>query len=143
MVVFFKFKCICFHSLQPLKQHITEEKMAEHMSKLHISSETVNAKESETNRMQRLYMCEEMRKLQSDSIIPHSLISNIQQPCKALVLWKPPTKYIPPGLVCSDGDEDESDNNNANSVSDSNARGNIMEAEMDNEIVNSMDMENC
>lgn len=85
-----------FNSLQPLKQHITEEKMAEHMSKLHISSETASSKETETGRIQRLYMCEEMRKLQSDSIIPHSLIAQIQQPCKALVLWKPPSRIIPP-----------------------------------------------
>lgn len=132
-----------FHSLQPLKQHITEEKMAEHMAKLHISSETVNAKETETGRMQRLYMCEEMRKLQNDSIIPPSLITKMQQPCKALVLWKPPTRYIPPGLVNTDGGEDEQDNNNVSSVSDINVVGNLMEAEMDNETVNSMDMENC
>lgn len=80
--------------LQHPKQHITEERMAEHMSRLHISSETAACKETDTNRQQRLYMCEEMRKLQADSIIPPSLFSKMNEPCKALVLWKPPTRYV-------------------------------------------------
>lgn len=111
------------------------------MSKLHISSETAMSKETETGRMQRLYLCEEMRKLQSDSIIPPSLLSKMQQPCKALVLWQPPTRLIPPGIA--NPDVDENDNNNGDSFPDNNAVGNLIEAEMDNELVNNMDMDNC
>ncbi|XP_050294828.1 uncharacterized protein LOC126735001 [Anthonomus grandis grandis] len=83
--------------LQPCKQLITEEKMAEHMSKLHISSETATSiLEPESVKNKRLYMCEEMRKLQAEPIIPPSLIPGIPQPCTALVLWQPsPTKKLP------------------------------------------------
>lgn len=116
--------------------------MAEHMSNLHISSETAACKETETGRMRRLYMCEEMRKLQSDSIIPASLLTTIQQPCKALVLWKPPTRFIPPGIA--NPDDHENENNNADSVPDHNVVANVMEDDVDNEVVlNNMDMDNC
>lgn len=65
------------------------------MSKLHISSETPASSETETSKMRRLYMCEEMRKLQTESIIPKSLLENIERPCTALVLWKPPaSRYV-------------------------------------------------
>ncbi|CAG9766998.1 unnamed protein product [Ceutorhynchus assimilis] len=78
------------------KQHITEEKMAEYMSKLHINSETVpSVLEPESLKNKRLYMCEEMRKLQPEPLLPTSLLSKMQQPCTALVLWKPPSKVLP------------------------------------------------
>ncbi|XP_018571720.1 uncharacterized protein LOC108911299 [Anoplophora glabripennis] len=122
--------------LQPVKQHITEEKMAEHMSKLHISSESVgSSKESDSDRTQRLYMCEEMRKLQTDSLLPQSLIARIQRPCTALVLWKPPTRILP--LVNNDIDENE--NNNEQQQPDNNVPN---ESEMENDL-NNMDMDNC
>ncbi|KAJ8967196.1 hypothetical protein NQ314_003026 [Rhamnusium bicolor] len=129
--------------LQPVKQHITEEKMAEHMSKLHINSETVSSsKESDSDRTQRLYMCEEMRKLQTESILPQSLLSQIQRPCTALVLWKPPTRLLPVPLANNDIDDNE--NNNEERLPDNNVMEN--ESEMDNVnevIVNNMDMDNC
>ncbi|XP_060531103.1 uncharacterized protein LOC132704843 [Cylas formicarius] len=82
--------------LQPNKQHITEEKMAEHLSKLHISSETPPSHlEPESVKHKRLYMCEEMRKLQADPIIPPCLMSQLQRPCMALVLWQPPSRLLP------------------------------------------------
>lgn len=106
------------------------------MSKLHINSESVTSpKESESDRTQRLYMCEEMRKLQTESILPQSLISRIQSPCTALVLWKPPTRILP--LVSNDIDENE--NNNEQQQPDNNV---VNESEMEND-VNNMDMDNC
>ncbi|XP_044254061.1 uncharacterized protein LOC123004724 [Tribolium madens] len=115
--------------LQPCKQHITEEKMAEHMSRLHISSETAtSSKESDGDRTRRLYMCEEMRKLQSDSILPQSLLSKIQRPCTALVLWTPPRRLIPLENV-------ESENNNEEEAPDQNKMA--MEADLNN-----MDLDN-
>lgn len=54
--------------------------MAAHMSKLHISSETPITIEPDSNqeppaeREKRLVMCEEMRRLQTESIIPSALM---------------------------------------------------------------------
>ncbi|KAG5868511.1 hypothetical protein JTB14_036995 [Gonioctena quinquepunctata] len=114
--------------------------MAEHMSNLHISSESASYKESEAGRMQRLYMCEEMRKFKTDSILPQCLLSRLQQPCTALVLWKPPTKLVPP----MDPENDENENNNAKSTLDHNTINEPVEIDFDNEISTScMDMDNC
>lgn len=99
------------------KQHITEEKMAEHMSKLHISSETPVRNESEADLSKRLYMCEEMKKLQTDSILPESLLNRLQRPCTALVLWQPPPRLVPP---VPQQNNYENDNNNEEEVPDQN-----------------------
>lgn len=78
--------------------------MAAHMSRLHISSETpaavdrARAKESDATREQRLYVCEEMRRLQTESILPHALLGRVQRPCMAVMLWQPPPK-IPESLL--------------------------------------------
>ncbi|XP_017775875.1 PREDICTED: uncharacterized protein LOC108562160 [Nicrophorus vespilloides] len=96
------------------KQHITEEKMAEHLAKLHISSETPARNEPEERRVKRLYMCDEMRKLQSESILPSSLLNKIQRPCTALVLWQPPQRLVPAA------DVNENSNNNNEEVPDHN-----------------------
>lgn len=64
--------------------------MAEHMSKLHISSETATSPlEPDSVKNKRLYMCEELRKLQTDSLLPPSLLKQFNKPCTALVLWQP------------------------------------------------------
>ncbi|RZC40498.1 hypothetical protein BDFB_002950 [Asbolus verrucosus] len=122
-------------TLQACKQHITEEKMAEHMSRLHISSETAtSSKESEGDRTRRLYMCEEMRKLQSDSILPQSLLSRIQRPCTALVLWTPPRRLVP-----LENYESENGNNNEEAAPDHNRMAS--EGFMENDM-NNMDLDN-
>lgn len=70
------------------KQHITEEKMALHMSRLHISTQTPSSSTEEAPaRERRLYLCDEMRKLQAENIIPAQLM---QKPCTALIPWTPP-----------------------------------------------------
>ncbi|CAH0561140.1 unnamed protein product [Brassicogethes aeneus] len=103
--------------LQQCKQHITEEKMAEHMSKLHISTETPSSsKETSTEKQQRLYLCEEMRKLKSDVIIPQCLIDRMQRPCTALVLWQPPPRILIPERI------DNLDNNNEENLPDQQLR---------------------
>ncbi|XP_023021139.2 uncharacterized protein [Leptinotarsa decemlineata] len=124
--------------LQPTKQHITEEKMVEHMSNLHINSESSSSKESESSRTKRLYMCQEMRKFKTDPILPQCLLNRIQQPCTALVLWKPPMRLIPTEDVTSD---DENLNNNTESVNLMAADGEI---DVDKEVSeNVMDLDNC
>ncbi|KAK9875685.1 hypothetical protein WA026_009481 [Henosepilachna vigintioctopunctata] len=108
---------------KPAKQLITEEKMSEHLSKLHISSETPSsAMESDVVKERRLYVCEEMKKFQaqSDPIIPETLLSRLNRPCTALVLWKPPTNPLVPSFYCGNMEEEESENNNNNRVDEMN-----------------------
>lgn len=99
-----------------MKQHITDEKMAEHMAQLHINSETVTSSvqpEPRPVREKRLYMCEEMRKLQQDSILPQSLLNRISRPCTAVVLWTPPPRLPIPLHAANENnnEEDLPDNN--------------------------------
>lgn len=122
-------------SLQPAKQLITEEKVAEHLARLHINSETAEPKENDTNRMQRLYMCEEMRKFQMESILPSSLTGPIQRPCTALVLWKPPSRLIDP----VPNNEVNENNNKDNDKSENPAS----EEEMNDASTNVMDLDTC
>ncbi|KAB0799278.1 hypothetical protein PPYR_07158 [Photinus pyralis] len=93
----------------PLKQHITEERMAEHMSRLHISSQTPNSTETLPTRERRLYMCEEMQRLQTESIIPAQILDKVYRPCTALVPWTPP--IVPPISKENNNNEEEPDNN--------------------------------
>lgn len=99
--------------------------MAQHMSRLHISSETqLEAVSSEiedtTTRQKRLYVCEEMRRLQTENILPTALLGRfvvtffsrgflvkyrlcsfyfrLERPCMAVMLWQPPAKI--PELIC-------------------------------------------
>nr|CAI5866357.1 unnamed protein product [Callosobruchus analis] len=117
--------------LQPNKQLVTEEKMAEHMSKLHISSETAPELETKENKIQRLYMCEEMRKLQTEPILPSSIIHRMSRPCTALVLWRPPNaRQLPP---IDDENQNNNNNNNESEMQDNNvADVNLPTMEMDN-----------
>lgn len=86
------------------------------MAQLHINSETVTSTtepEPAPAREKRLYMCEEMRKLQQESILPQALLNRISRPCTAVVLWQPPQRlHIPlPDTVDNNNEEDEVDNN--------------------------------
>lgn len=87
------------------------------MAQLHINSETVTSTvepEPQPAREKRLYMCEEMRKLQQDSILPQALLNRINRPCTAVVLWTPPQRlHIPLPVVETENnnEEDQADNN--------------------------------
>ncbi|KAK4886333.1 hypothetical protein RN001_002604 [Aquatica leii] len=97
-------------STVPMKQHITEERMAEHMSRLHISSQTPSSTlESLPTRERRLYMCEEMQRLQAESIIPAQILEKVYRPCTALVPWRPP--IVPALAKENNNNEEEPDNN--------------------------------
>lgn len=111
------------------KQHITEERMAAHMSRLHISSETpaeavATVQENVQVHQQRLYVCEEMRKLQTESVLPSILLGRIERPCMAVMLWQPPAKVpdlLPPALAAvinsaNTNNNNEEDNNNSSTV---------------------------
>ncbi|GLV36999.1 hypothetical protein CBL_02169 [Carabus blaptoides fortunei] len=80
--------------------------------------------EDSTARQKRLYVCEEMRRLQTESILPSAILGRLERPCMAVMLWQPPTK-IPELIRTSSGTrspqpnhlartppgEDENDNN--------------------------------
>lgn len=97
------------------KQLITEEKMAAHMRQLHISnsytshdepvmgtmpakplaaSDSAPSVTSEQQSYKRLVMCEELRQLQHEPILPPSLLSRMPRPSMALVLWNPPAGKV-------------------------------------------------
>nr|XP_022913278.1 uncharacterized protein LOC111424087 [Onthophagus taurus]XP_022913279.1 uncharacterized protein LOC111424087 [Onthophagus taurus] len=104
-----------------VKQHITEDRMAEHLSKLHISTQNpAPSSEPETTETteKRLYMCEVMRKLQTESVIPQSLLDRVTGPCKALVLWSPPQRIFP--VLPNIAEDENYDNNNEEAVPDNN-----------------------
>jgi hypothetical protein len=65
----------------PSKQHITEEKMAAHLSQLHISSDyTTHQPETREDRQQqvkRLVLCDELKQLKPEPILPSSLLSRL------------------------------------------------------------------
>lgn len=129
----FYFSCVNFYVMffffenknrRNVKQHISEEKMAEHLNTLHISSnytshhhEQPSTSNNNNNRIdtmsmdsdnyynvnmspqeleqklknaQRITVCEELRKLENEPIIPKSLLKRMERPCTALVLWQPP-----------------------------------------------------
>lgn len=64
-----------------MKQHITEEKMAAHLSQLHISSDYTahqpEPREDEQQHMKRLVLCDELRKLKQEPILPPALLSRL------------------------------------------------------------------
>lgn len=94
--------------------------MAEHMAQLHINSETVTSSvnpEPKPVREKRLYMCEEMRKLQQESILPQSLLNRISRPCTAVVLWTPPPRIHVP-LVQENNENNNEENQPDNNVMD-------------------------
>ncbi|KAL1487763.1 hypothetical protein ABEB36_015598 [Hypothenemus hampei] len=104
--------------LVPCKQHITEEKMAEHMSRLHISSDMETSPlEPESVKNKRLYMCDEMRKLQADTLLPASLMAKFQKPCTALVLWQPQPRLSVFANTFNNNNNSESDATEEDDVS--------------------------
>lgn len=96
------------------KQLITEEKMAARLSDMHISSnfighQTIPAAinpdpkigdfsgfkpKGEDENLKRLVLSEEMKSLKNEPIIPTSLLTKLEKPSMALVLWQPPSGSI-------------------------------------------------
>lgn len=106
-------------NVSPTKQLITEEKMIDYMNGLHISKEftshatsslggggsnieafnvassalitmTQLELEKKLKNAQSITICEEIKSLGSDSIIPKILLERMEKPCTALVVWQPP-----------------------------------------------------
>ena len=133
--------------------------MAEHMNSLHISSdytsfgnkdppnvgETMDAEPSTSNynqtrmvtqdlkdklrKAQRITICDEIRKIKNESLLPNALLERIERPCTALVLWQPPQRTTndvssSPSRYSNENvdmdketvDDDLIDNNNSSSI---------------------------
>ncbi|KPJ00069.1 PREDICTED: uncharacterized protein LOC106117634 isoform X2 [Papilio xuthus] len=91
----------------PAKQLITEEKMAAHLSGLHISSDytahslaTLTDENmdlgmdgamtlSEKLKGHKIVLSEELKKLQEEPLIPATLMERLEKPHMSLVVWKP------------------------------------------------------
>ncbi|CAH0402785.1 unnamed protein product [Chilo suppressalis] len=91
----------------PAKQLITEEKMAAHLSGLHISSDytghslaneevmDVGMTEVQTATLcdrlkgHKIVLSEEIKKIQEEPLLPAALIERLEKPQMSLVVWKP------------------------------------------------------
>ncbi|XP_051154855.1 putative uncharacterized protein DDB_G0291786 isoform X2 [Leptopilina boulardi] len=100
----------------PSKQHISEEKMAAHFQQLHISHNSTELNQScnqfnsqgdlemdssnlidfekKIKPQAKLILSEELKRLQEEPIIPSSILSKLERPTMALVLWEPPNKHL-------------------------------------------------
>ncbi|XP_043482236.1 uncharacterized protein LOC122511193 isoform X1 [Leptopilina heterotoma] len=129
---------------RPSKQLITEEKMAAHFQQLHISpnsTQTCNQFNSQedlemdsTNLIDfekmkkpqaKLILSEELKRLQEEPIIPSSILSKLERPSMALVLWEPPNKHLrimhtPRNTPSTPIPNSSDDNNNAMSDEEGN-----------------------
>jgi hypothetical protein len=69
----------------PAKQHITEEKMAAHLSQLHISSDYTahqpepreDNQQQQQQQVKRLVLSDELKQLKPEPILPSSLLSRL------------------------------------------------------------------
>lgn len=107
-----KRKSLDIEPIVPPKQRITEDKMAAHLNGLHISSEyrshalaaddvmDINMEPSTssmdpcTSSAQKLkghtiVLSEELKKLQTEPLLPAALIDRLEKPHMSLVVWKP------------------------------------------------------
>lgn len=69
----------------------------------------------------RITLCEEIRKLAADPILPQAIFERFERPCTALVLWQPPQRIaeliVPKNVeLRRKNDDAEMDNNNGMAV---------------------------
>ncbi|XP_015113053.1 uncharacterized protein LOC107038470 isoform X2 [Diachasma alloeum] len=67
----------------------------------------------------RLVISEELKRLQNEPLLPASLLSKLERPSMALVLWEPPTRHLrlplsqhPPAQPSTSTAEEDDNNNN-------------------------------
>ncbi|CAH2259668.1 jg24295 [Pararge aegeria aegeria] len=103
-VVHCKRKSLDVEPVIPPKQLITEEKMAAHLSSLHISANYTQHSLSSEDVMEvgidtsalceklkghTIVLSEDVKKVQEESLLPTALIERLQKPQMSLVVWKP------------------------------------------------------
>lgn len=78
--------------------------------------------QSKLKNAQRITICEEIRKIKNEPLLPEALMERIERPCTALVLWQPPQFESTNKMASTDNnttitDEDDLSNNNKNNTS--------------------------
>lgn len=76
----------------------------------------------------KLVLSEELKRLQQEPILPSSLLSKLERPSMALVLWEPPSKHLrilptrdtPTPIPSAPDDNNNNNNNNNESMPDMN-----------------------
>lgn len=130
------------HISSDYKQHSmnvasTSESLMDEIQKIipeqsaRLTAETLDIEEK-LRRAQRITICDEIRKLSDEPLLPQSILDRFEKPCRALVLWQPPQKLtdliVPKESRERDPDSDENDiaeedmeeanNNNINNNND-------------------------
>ncbi|XP_046589003.1 putative mediator of RNA polymerase II transcription subunit 26 isoform X2 [Neodiprion lecontei] len=107
----------------------------EYMNSNMESAEGINLDQNDC-RKPRLVISEEVRRLQEEPLIPTSLLSKLERPSMALVLWEPPSKHLArvlpvprdtptpiPNFLEDGNNNNNNNNNNRNSNNNNNNNG--------------------
>lgn len=162
---------------RPTKQLITERKLIEYLLRfgLHLSSEFTNHNispvdldemndtqthnvfmspadlETKLNNAQKITICDEVRKITDDPLLPKALVERSSMPtpyCSALVLWQTPSSVLKVPFDDKDNNEDENGKKDEQIASTSRVERedevNTMEAELlfDNNNSSNVDFNN-
>lgn len=73
-----------------------------------LTAETLDIEEK-LRRAQRITICDEIRKLSDEPLLPQSILDRFEKPCRALVLWQPPQKLADLVLPKDSRDRNEND----------------------------------
>lgn len=155
---------------RPTKQFISERKMIEHLSGLHLSSEFTNHNispvdydefeenqphtvfmspadlEQKLKNAQKITVCDEVRKITDDPLLPKSLLDRAAVPspyCSALVLWQPPTSILKvhSGSNNNNEEQDEKAEEKINKKSDEKKKESTSERELQLSFESAMEAE--
>ncbi|XP_012541737.1 rho GTPase-activating protein gacHH isoform X2 [Monomorium pharaonis] len=84
------------------------------------STKTINAEQT-SELHPRLVLSEELKRMQEEPILPSTLISKLERPSMALVLWEPPNRHLrilptrdTPTPIPNTSDDNNNNNNNNN-----------------------------
>ncbi|KZC12655.1 PREDICTED: ras guanine nucleotide exchange factor Y-like isoform X2 [Dufourea novaeangliae] len=122
-----------YQSLSPLPSTSTADTQSVLSKELNMDLDmgTTNTVDSDQtkSRHSKLILSDELKKLQPEPILPSSLLSKLERPSMALVLWEPPSKHLHilpsrdtptpiPGV--SDNNNNNNNNNNNEAIPDLN-----------------------
>ncbi|XP_014238141.2 uncharacterized protein LOC106659901, partial [Trichogramma pretiosum] len=148
----------------PSKQFISEEKMAQHFQSLYISGNGSNAQDpvpstsgaSSSNVLPdesiaidmdesaspRLVISDELKKLTQEPILPSTLLSKMERPSMALVLWEPPSQHLRFFTNASEASSTDKSDENQKSIDKAEAvdNNNQVDLEMQSMDVNPEDL---
>lgn len=73
--------------------------------------------EQKLKNAQRITVCEQIRQLSTEPILPRALIERMERPCTALVLWQPPPRITDLIIARRSSKQEAEDQDNNNSMS--------------------------